>query len=320
MKDLTYDVSKFESFDYTTMPESFFMVVLGQRRSGKSFLVNNLLQTMAKDKKRKPHAIFLISKTLQSDVPAFEGIPPNYKFDNMEVLENYIIPKQMEVRDINRRNKNKKHFQPIESKVVVVIDDFAVDGGLKNKTLEHLAKNGRHYSGEHGSLSIILLSQSLTAISRQVRLNLDYLVFNSLSSSTESEMVMGENGFFSMDTNRSGKQQGRLLYHNLVSMKDFRFIVLENFKQNKKDYTDYIKFYDATSIPIFKFFGTKEDWVDDDIFNFEADKQTDVTRKAKPVEKYGRASPNVRQLQNNRKPSQRGGSGKISIIKYHDKN
>lgn len=266
MKELTYNVSRFESFNYTTMPKSFFLVCLGQRRSGKSYAINFLLQKLAKDKDRKPDAIFLISRTLNTDVPAFEGIPPAFRFPNMDVLENYIIPKQQEVRDFNRKNKHKKFFQPIKSNVIVVIDDFAVDNMLKSRTLEELAKNGRHYSGQHGSLSVIILSQSLTAIGRQIRLNLDYLMFNSLSSYHEANMIMDENGFFSLDTTRKGKERGRALYHDLVSMKDFRFIVIENYKQNKKDYPDYIKFYDAEHIKPFKFFGGKMEWLNDDFF------------------------------------------------------
>jgi len=295
MNQLTYDVEQFQPFDYATMPQSFFMVVLGQRRSGKSFLVNHLLQKIVRDKKRKPDAVFLISRTLGTDVPSFEGIPPSFRFQNMDVLENYIIPKQKEVRDFNRKNKHKKSFLPIKSNVIVVIDDFAVDNMLKSKTLEELAKNGRHYSGSHGSLSIVLLSQSLTAVGRQIRLNLDYLIFNSLSSYHEANLIMDENGFFTLDTSRKGKEQGRELYHSLVSMRDFRFIVLENYKQNKKDYPDYIKFYDAEYVKPFKFFGGKMEWLNDDFFISNVESKSE----------NGNSSFNIKQTKHRGKPSAR---------------
>jgi hypothetical protein len=300
MKTLTYDVSKFEAFDHDTIMPSFFAVVVGQRRSGKSFMVNHLLQKLTKDKSKKPDAIFLISRTLGTDVPSFEGIPPSFRFPNMDVLEKYIIPKQIEVRDHNRQNKNKKFFTPVKSNVVVVIDDFAVDNMLKNKTLEELAKNGRHFSGTHGSLSIILLTQSLTAVARQIRLNLDFLFFNALSSIDEANMIMRENGFFSMDTSKKGTSAGRELYHNLVSMQDFRFIVLENYKQNKKDYPDYIKYYDAEYIKPFKFFGGKMDWINDDFFISNVQHKTEI--------KHGGSTSNIKQKQNIRKPSARLGA------------
>lgn len=297
MKTLTYDVEKFQPFDHNTLMPSFFMVAVGQRRSGKSFMVNHLLQKLTKDKERKPDAIFLISRTLGTDVPSFEGIPPSFRFPNMDVLEKYIIPKQKEVRDYNRQNKNKKFFTPVKSNVVVVIDDFAVDNMLKSKTLEELAKNGRHFSGVHGSLSIILLSQSLTAVGRQIRLNLDFLAFNSLSSIDEANMIMRENGFFSMDTSRRGTEAGRELYHNLVSVKDFRFIILENYKQNKKDYPDYIKFYDAEFIKPFKFFGSKMDWINDDFFY--------SNKENKDETKNGSSTPHIKQIQHIRASSAR---------------
>ena len=67
---------------------------------------------------------------------------------------------------------------------------------------------------------------------------------NTIPSITELEMILNEN-FYIIDSSRTGKQEGKKLYHDLVTRDDFIFIVIENYKQNCKCYADYIKTYKA---------------------------------------------------------------------------
>ena len=53
----------------------------------------------------------------------------------------------------------------------------------------------------------------------------------------------------------------------LSTSKDFRFIAIGMYIQNKRKLEDYIMYADAKGSKDFKFFGTAKDWKDSDIFN-----------------------------------------------------
>ena len=60
----------------------------------------------------------------------------------------------------------------------------------------------------------------------------------------ELEMILDEN-MYVVSTSREGKREGRTLYEDLVKEKDYQFIGILNFKQNIKEYKDYIRSYTA---------------------------------------------------------------------------
>jgi hypothetical protein len=147
------------------------------------------------------------------------------------------------MNDYNKKTRNKKDKFTI--KTALILDDMALD--LKSKSfriLGELAVNGRHCAYPPLSLHIFILSQSLTKIDRVIRLNTDLFIFNSISSSRELELVMDE-CFFVLDNSREGKRCGKDLYKKLITEEDFQFVVIENYKQNVKSYSDYIKKYKA---------------------------------------------------------------------------
>jgi hypothetical protein len=148
---------------------------------------------------------------------------------------------------MNQYNDCCAKSKQIKLNTVVIIDDMAQDLKDKNnKILVDLSVNGRHSAkfGDNFSLSFILLSQSLTLYPRTLRLNCDFIMFNALSSIVETEMILAEN-FYILGSSRKDKQKGRELYHKLVGYQDFGFCVILNFKQNIKEYNDYVKVYKA---------------------------------------------------------------------------
>lgn len=131
-------------------------------------------------------------------------------------------------------------------KTMVIIDDLVLKlKGKDFRILQDLAVNGRHVAYAPLSLQIVILAQNLTSIPRLVRNNLDYMMFNNLSSIRELELILDENMYI-IDSSREGKKEARKLYNDLVKSENFLFIVIENHKQNVKTYGDYIKKYVAT--------------------------------------------------------------------------
>jgi len=225
-----------QKYDVSTIPSSSYNIWVAKRRSGKSVLCEYLIYQMIEA--GLVDMCFLFSSTLAG----FNIIKDKEcrmtdisKLDN--ILEFY--------KKANEYNKIVSKSKKIKLRTVIIIDDLAVElKSQKFNILEDLAIRGRHYSYDPLSLHFHILSQSLTKVPRVCRLNCDNLFMNTIPSVTELEMILNEN-FYIIDSSRTGKQEGKKLYHDLVTREDFIFIVIENYKQNCKCYADYLKTYKA---------------------------------------------------------------------------
>jgi len=229
------EIEEFEKFDVLTTPTSSFSIMLGKRRSGKSVLAEYFINELIDNK--QIDICYLLSGTMAG----FESIDAKNKFDKIENLINLLE----NMKKINTLNKVVNKKEKVKLKIMVVIDDMAIK--LKSKEfniLEEVAVNGRHYAYEPLSLHFIILCQSLTKIPRVVRLQADYIFLNAIGSAKEKQMVMDEN-LYVIDDSIRGKRHARDIYSKIVLTEDFQFMVIENYKQNVKTYTDYIKTYKA---------------------------------------------------------------------------
>ena len=247
------DVSHFSSVDILDYPVSFYIQVIACRRSGKSFTVNWMLQQYQKSDKAFD-AIFLFSPT----DAGFEGIPKKFRYKTLDPIES-IMNQQREIKKHNL--KAKKDEDRIKSRVLLVIDDCASGDAMKScKQLEELALNGRHLGNDGvdgNGLSVFVLSQSVTKCSRATRLNCDVWLTNSIASARERDLLMDECLFLS--TERGAKRYARNLFESLATSKDFRFLSIELFRQNKQCHEDYIRLVDATEQKEYQLFGTPSD-------------------------------------------------------------
>jgi hypothetical protein len=224
------------SFNVEELPSSSYNLFLGKRRSGKSVLCEFMIKQMIDAK--LIDMVFLFSKT----DAGFKIIKdPKCRFDTIEplhdILENY--------KKINDYNKVVGKADKVRLRTAIIIDDFSVE--LKNKSmniLEDLAVRGRHLSLPPLCLHFFILCQSLTKVPRVCRLNSDTIFFNAIASMRELEMILDEN-MYVVSSSRTGKREGRDLYEQLVQEKDYQFIGILNYKQNIKDYKDYLRTYTA---------------------------------------------------------------------------
>lgn len=247
------DVSHFKSADILDYPVSFYIQVIACRRSGKSFTVNWMLQQYQRSDKAFD-AIFLFSPT----DAGFEGIPKKFRYKSLDPIQS-IMDQQREIKKHNL--KAKKAEDRIKSRVLLVIDDCASGDAMKSsKQLEELALNGRHLGNDGvdgNGISVFVLSQSVTKCSRATRLNCDVWLTNSIASARERELLLDETFFLS--TERGAKRYARNLFESLATSKDFRFLSIELFRQNKKSHEDYIKTVDAVEEKDYQLFGNDSD-------------------------------------------------------------
>lgn len=227
------------------LPDSFTMVGIASRRSGKTTIVESLLEEFKKSKKRGFTSIFLLSATNSG----FENqIPVPYRYSNLDNL-GYILKKQAQVKQNNIDETRKD--QRIKSRVLIIIDDLIGEttgqNSLKyNDSIRKLFVNGRHLGNdgvEGNGVNVIILSQQFSAIPKVCRLNCDVIMTNRITSRMERKDVL--DSFFTLENNREAIKLASDTYESIVLSKAFRFVVIETFRPNRRTLSDYIKHYDA---------------------------------------------------------------------------
>ncbi len=221
----------FNNVDLNELPNSSFNIVLGKRRSGKSYLTEYIINQMRLNK------MIDVAILYTGTDAGFEIIEKESRFRNIDNLDNILN----NYRIFNEYNKLVSKSKKIKLKTIIILDDLAID--LKTKKyniLEKLAVNGRHLAYPPLSLHFFILAQSLTKIPRVVRLNSDNIFLNQIASANEMNLVLDEN-LYILDGSVQGKKQARKYYQDLVVSKPYAFCCLENWRQNTTQLQDFVK-------------------------------------------------------------------------------
>lgn len=229
-------VNSIRRFELNDIPPSSFSILLGKRRSGKSYLTEDLIQKMIKNKMLD--MVLLFSGTDSG----FSFIDKEFRFGGDMDKLNQLVDNLKHITEYNSVAPKKDQ---IKANIAVIIDDHAVS--LKSREfniLETLAVNGRHFAKPPLSLHIYVLAQSLTKIPKVVRLNADLIFFNSIASMREREIIFDEN-LYMLESDIHGRRKARHIYDKLVVQDDFVFVCILNCKQNVKEYSDYLVTYKA---------------------------------------------------------------------------
>ena len=245
-------------------PHAFVCSCTGSRRTGKTTIVESLLNDM-QSKKRFDY-VFLFSPTLAG----FDSIPNNYKFQNLEVLPSLIL-RQQELTTWNKKALKKDRKK---CSICLVLDDMVAGNDLKNSLLLKIALNGRHINSgdpiKTNELCTFILSQSVTGIPKKIRNNVDIMMASRLASKNDRKLLVEENMI--LDSSRGGINEAYMLYDDVTLERDYGFISLLNHISNKNNYEKYVRSYVA-NMPKeqgkIKWFGDEGDWkVKKPVFNF----------------------------------------------------
>jgi len=152
--------TQLETLSFDILPEGFFVIVYGARRTGKTHAVSVLL----KDVKGRFDFAYLFSNTAllhegQKGELDFDMITPDAKFEGFdgEALER-IIERQKAVMFHNNKTEKKRDKKP--NKTLLIFDDFVHEKAIRySKQFTELPVLGRHYE-----LSVICLSQGYSAV------------------------------------------------------------------------------------------------------------------------------------------------------------
>lgn len=220
------------NYNVDELPNSSFNILLGSRRSGKTVLTEQIIRDMRNAKKLD--MVFLFSPTGSG----LDFIDESCRFTDISILHN-ILKNYNHMNDFNKKMKNKK--DKFTTRTAVIIDDMASD--MKGKDMQGLLTNlaikGRHSAYAPLSLHFFILSQSLTMIPRGVRLNVDTIIFNNISSAVEKAKIFDE-FLYILDSTTQGKKQAQILYDTVISSEPYQFMVCACYKANVKNFSDFL--------------------------------------------------------------------------------
>jgi len=153
-------VAQLDELDFTILPENFFVIVYGARRTGKTYSVTCLLEQI-KDRFDFAYlfsATALLHKGEQGELD-FEMVRDEAKFKGFdEDALRRIIERQKAVKEHNNQCKSKREMKP--NRTLIIFDDFVHEKAVRySKIFTELPVLGRH----HG-LSVICLSQGYSAV------------------------------------------------------------------------------------------------------------------------------------------------------------
>ena len=154
------DSKKLEELSFDMLPEGFFIIVYGARRTGKTHSVSVLLEQV----KNRFDFAYLFSNTAllhkgQKGELDFDMIVEDAKFQGFdeEALE-AIITRQRAVMMHNNSTERKRDKKP--NKTLLIFDDFVHEKAIRySKLFTELPVLGRHYE-----LSVICLTQGYSQV------------------------------------------------------------------------------------------------------------------------------------------------------------
>jgi hypothetical protein len=149
-----------DELDFRELPENFFGIAYGARRTGKTHAISCLLEPI----KDKFDFAYLFSATAglhegEKGELDFEMIRSEAKFKGFdEDALARIIERQKAVKEHNNKCKLKRDMKP--NRTLVIFDDFVHEKAVRySKLFTELPVLGRHYG-----MSVICLSQGYSAV------------------------------------------------------------------------------------------------------------------------------------------------------------
>jgi hypothetical protein len=174
----------------------------------------------------------------------------------------------MRIKRHNEKAKVKK--DRVKSRVLLILDDMIGDSvgpnSLKNNDMiRKLGVNGRHLGNDKvdgNGINVIILTQSLKAVPKVVRQQIDILFAGKCASRVEREALVYE--FLCLRSDREGIKEAYRIYDGITYSAPYRFITISNYIQERMDHQDYVGYYNAVyPVKQHRLFGDNADWMEE---------------------------------------------------------
>ena len=277
--DEDQDQIKIRRFDLSTLLTDAVVVLIGKRRSGKSFLTREILYYLTK--KRIPYGQ-IFSHTEHCNPFYRKHFPPLFIDDELseEKMAQIIDMQHKRIKRYAKKH-NLEKGQCLENSMLLIFDDMMSDDDIfkKSKSFKKIFVEGRH-----ASLFFLLILQYVLGIPPALRSNVDY-AFLFASDGANDLKKLYENYASVIPTFHMFKQ---IFY---ACTRDFGCLVI-NRTTTSDNLCDKIFYYkaDPRGPPSFRF-GSKALWkINDDAYQSSDDEDQETVRKKKVkniIDTYG---------------------------------
>ena len=246
-------VESVEEWDPNTLPEDGFAAVFfGARRSGKTFLIEEVMYRLVTEGRRSWDAAFLFSETAMANQTQYKWVSPMYKYDHVdeEVLKQ-IFKKQEELRHQREKEAGGVEEDKKTGHVLIIADDVISDARIRHSPIV----NKMYTQGRHYKIDVLILSQSIGGsggLPPVVRMNADAVVVFRPRSTRDRELIA--EWFLGITDSQT---RGTICERNFmrkVTQEPFTAMVVDLAKQNVDSLTDYVFSYkaDEEGVPFYQ--------------------------------------------------------------------
>lgn len=266
-------VARLEEFDPDEfLPEHFFCIFYGIRRSGKTVMLRQMLKEL--EDRLTEHKVYLFSTTAEVSPEQYDFVPKKAKFPNINEIEfdlGEIIGKQKAA--IKRHHENGDE-EP--SPILVILDDCVSEEKIRHSpSLNTLAVAGRHIN-----ISVVILSQVVTgsgSVPPIIRTQAD-AIFVVANPRSEVERKLLAEQYLTAENSFAGKQKG-LQVLGAATSTQYRALVILTTDSSARRFTEYLHTYGPVPEHVELKLGTDEQWADEGV------KKRKVIKKNEKYEK-----------------------------------
>lgn len=238
-----------------SLPEHFFCIYYGLRRSGKTVMLRYMLKEL--EERLEEHKVYLFSSTAEVSPEQYDFVPKKAKFPNINEIEfdlGEIIGKQKAA--IKRHHENEEE-EP--APILVILDDCVSEEKIRHSpSLNTLAVAGRHIN-----ISVIILSQVVTgsgSVPPIIRTQAD-AIFVVANPRSEIERKLIAEQYLTAENTFAGKQKG-LQVLGAATSTQYRALVILTTDSSARRFTEYLSVYGPVPERVELKLGTEEQWAD----------------------------------------------------------
>lgn len=217
MEEITneYDTTVHSLRQIDFEPDAFYLL-LSSRKSGKSFMIQDLVYILLQ--RKMVHYIYLFSETAKKSTSGYEWIDPRCIMDNSMIDEGveYIM-------NLQEKTNNK-------NKVLIIFDDIDLNRSYSD-TIDKLATRGRHYK-----ITTVLSAQITNfAVSHGIKANAQYVFIRTLTANAIKKEI------YSVFQNTMFEFPRELYKFVKANNRDYQFIIYFNDNREPEDSIKVIK-------------------------------------------------------------------------------
>lgn len=249
-------VARLDEFDPDLLlPENFFIIFYGIRRSGKTVMLRYLLSEL--ENRLENHKVYLFSSTAEISPEQYDFVPKKAKFPNIAELEfdlGEIVGKQ---KAAIKEFHDGKESEP--EPILIILDDCVSENIVRHcPSLNTLAVSGRHIK-----MSVVILSQVVTgsgSVPPIIRTQAD-TIFVVANPRSEIERKLIAEQYLTAEATYGGKQKG-LAVLGAATSTQYRALVITTTDSSARRYIEYLYLYGPVPEHIELKLGTEEQWAE----------------------------------------------------------